>query len=559
MTSRLPLPFLLCQFLLLFQIGYGSEQVSSVIEMREETAISTTIGSLRDNLPPYLGSKATFIYSGDFFTVDPQTGEVRVSTVVDRETLCAAHKKCCGVVDCSITRNIYVVNSLNRDFVATIQLKLRITDVNDNEPVFSSLVQRVSVPESAKIGKYIGLRPATDADVDPKNQITRYRWSEPTGTFSLDQNSLPTIRLRLTAPIDRETRASYTGNLSACDAQKCTTSEVIIEIEDVNDNSPRFYQRQYRLELSESHEVGSTILHLNATDLDEGENARVIYSFREPVDPDLAETFEISANSGEVRLRRPLDAKIRGNYNFKVIACDSVEMDCAGDDASTVDVEIIVKDINDNRPIIEIVPAGEFTPHLDGLVVQENSPAGQIAVVKVKDADIGENARTSCELDHQMSPPTFDLSRSAPDLYSLRTLRVFDFEQESVVTTTIRCHDYGSPSLSSMRTVTLRIQDVNEYAPEFQLRVFAATIPENSAPGNEVVTLSAIDKDGQSELRYALAPPPIHSGTTGDIYDNRNGDSVEKMGVNKHFVLDPKTGVLRTSEVSVVLSMFKQS
>lgn len=544
---------LLFAILLLFHEGYSNEQITAVFDVQEETPINTTIGSLRAKLPPYHGSKATFIYPGGFFAVDPHTGDVRVSEVVDRETICATHKKCCGVVECSIGGNIYVLNPTNREFMANIRLELRITDINDNRPIFNPAIQRVTLRENEKIGRYIGLRSATDADVDPKNQIQRYQWSEPTSTFTLDQNSLHSIRLRLAVPVDREMRASYTGNLSACDITSCTSSEVIIEIEDMNDNSPQFFQRQYRLELSESHEVGSSILHLNATDADSGDNARVIYSFRGPVDADLADTFEIAGNTGDIRLRRPLDAKIRNSYIFKVVACDAVESECAGDDSSTVDIDITVKDVNDNRPVIEIVPAGEFMSPTDGLVVQENSPAGQIAVIKVKDADIGENARTSCDLDHPMTPPTFALFRSAPDLYSLRTLRVFDSEQESIVTTTIRCRDFGIPPLSSVLTVTLRIQDVNEHAPEFQLPVFVASVPENSRPGVEIVTLSAIDKDGQSELRYALAPPPLQqtaAGTSGDVYEADSSGSYANAGVNKHFYLDPKTGVLRTSRVS---------
>uniref|UniRef100_A0A5K3FHZ7 Cadherin domain-containing protein n=1 Tax=Mesocestoides corti TaxID=53468 RepID=A0A5K3FHZ7_MESCO len=540
---------------LLTSAEHGTNQRTASFEMQEETELNTTIGSLRENLSPYPGSKVAFMYSGDFFRIDCHTGEVKVAVVLDRETVCQEHKICCGVIDCTLVDKVYLVYAESRDYIATILLKVDLTDINDNRPVFGSHLQRVNILENSEVGRYIGLRSATDADVNPKNQVNRYQWIEPTGTFILDQNNLPSIRLRLNSPVDREMRANYSGTLSACDIDSCTTTDVFIEVEDVNDNSPQFYKRHYRLESPESLTVGSTILRLNATDADSGDNAKIVYSFREPVDPDLADTFEIIANSGELRLRRPLDAKIRSSYNFKVVACDSVASECAGNDASSADIEVVVKDVNDNRPVIEIIPAGDYTSSTGDLVVQENFPAGQIAVVKVKDADIGENSRTACELDDHTSPSVFDLSQSAPDLYFLRTMRSFDFEQESVLTTTIRCRDFGTPPLSSVRTLTLRVLDVNEYAPEFHQRVFSTSVRENSQPGVDIITLSAIDRDGQSELRYKLAPPPLQHAEGEDIYSTAvspsSTNSVETMGVNVHFDLDPKTGVLRTSRVQL--------
>lgn len=552
------LPFLPCVimlegafvvFLLLASTIHVSGQIAAELEISEGIEVNSTIGSLRDSVTVHrIGAKTAFICDDPLFSVDSQTREIKLSTALDRESLCQQHKKCCGFINCTIIVNVYAIDAQSRNFIDTVNLRVKVNDVNDNQPAFPGPIQRVSIPENSEVGKLIGLRPATDADVDPRNQVTRYQWTEPTETFSLDQTNLPAIRLRLNAPIDRESRANYSGVLSACDVDHCTSVDVVIDIEDVNDNSPQFSQRLYRLKTSESLVVGSNIINLNATDADTAENARIYYSFREPVDPDLVDTFEIVAATGEIRLRRPLDAKIRRSYNFKVVACDTVASECAGNPSSNVEIEIDVEDINDNRPVIEVVPAGDISSSSDDLVVQENSPPGQIAVVRVKDADIGENSRTSCELESHLA---FELSHSAPDLYSLRTLRSFDFEQESVLTTTIRCRDYGSPSLSSTRTVALRILDVNEYPPDFQMRVFSASVLENSPPGVEIISLSAVDRDGQSELRYSLVAPPLQQSANDDAYAGEHSQiSVEALGVNAHFDLDPKTGVLRTSRVS---------
>lgn len=535
MLERLFVVFLV----LVFTTRSVRSEITTELETFEGTEVNSTIGSLRDSLQSSPDKIPEFLCNAALFSVDSRTGDVKVKQDLDREVLCQKHRQCCGVVDCTISMNVVVIDARSKAYLTSLKLVVKVNDINDNQPSFSSAVQRVSIPENSEVGKLIGLRPAIDSDVDPRNQITRYQWSEPTGTFSLDQSNLPAIRLRLNGPIDRELRANYSGVLSACDIDYCASIEVLIEIEDVNDNSPTFPKRRYRLTALESFPPGSTILKLNASDADSGENARIFYSFHEPVDPDLVDTFEIVANTGEIRLRRPLDAKIRGYYNFKVVACDTVASECTGNPASNVEVQIDVEDVNDNRPFIEIVPSGGMRTSSDDLVVQENSPPGQIAVVRVKDADIGENARTSCDLDGQSA---FELTHSAQDLYSLRTTRSFDYEQETHVTTTIRCHDYGIPQLNSTRTINLRVLDVNEYPPEFPMRVYSASIMENSPPGVEIISLAATDRDGQAELRYSLAPPPLQEGGNKDV--------------NKHFDLDPKTGVLRTSRVSSFLCCF---
>ncbi|VDM19346.1 unnamed protein product [Hydatigera taeniaeformis] len=540
--------------LLLLTAVHASSQITTDFEIHEGTEVNSTVGSLRDAVPTYSSTKTVFLYTGDFFYVDSQSGEVKVKTVLDRESLCQDHKQCCGTVNCTLNETVYMSDAQAKGTMTAVQLRVKVIDINDNEPTFASPLQRVSIMENSELGKLIGLRPATDADVDPRNKVTRYQWTEATETFILDQSNLPAIQLRLNSPVDREVRSNYSGVLSACDIHSCVSTKVLIEIKDANDNLPQFRKRHYGIDIPEALSVGSVILHLNATDADSPEYARISYYFREPVDPDLEDTFEIVKNTGEIRLRRSLDAKIRSFYDFKVVACDSSASDCASNPASNADVTVRVNDVNNNRPIIEVVPAGESVSTSDDLAVPENSPPGQIAVVRVKDADIGENSRTACELD---SHSTFELSHSAPDLYSLRTLRSFDFEQESVLTTTIRCRDFGSPSLSSTRTLTLRVLDVNEYPPEFKMRVFKATVSENSPPGVEIISLSAVDRDGQSELRYSLAPPLPHIGTSEDPYPAESlSNSFENLGVNAHFDLDPKTGVLRTSRVRLCMRLF---
>lgn len=551
------LGLLLC---LLADTVFSSEQISLILDMTEETPVNTIIGSLTESLPVLTGNKLNYLVSHTYVKADPHTGRVQVARVVDRESICQENKLCCGVIACSFQVTGYVVYANPSELMASVNLTINVIDINDNPPTFGAPMQKVSFPENSPIGRLQPLRPATDADIDPTNRIQRYRLTERTDTFTLDQSHLPAIRLRSTRSLDREHVANYSAVLEACDRDSCAKSQLFIEIEDENDNSPQFERSQYSESLLEDIPVGSVILRLNATDADSGERAQVVYSLHESADPDLAETFEV-ANNGEVRLRRPLDAQVRSEYRFRVVACDMVALICSADANSTAEVIFTVQDINDHRPIIEVVPAVSFSGYVfggdhspqDGLSVPENSPPGQVAMIKVKDRDVGENARTFCELGETTN--NFVLTQSSSSLYTLRTSRVFDYEREAIVTTTIKCRDSGSPPQSSFRVVTLRILDVNEFPPVFSPQVLHVQVSENSPAGLEIAKLTATDQDGQSHLRYSLLPIPH----TGPAYDSNSdlgsaasdsyGDAGSNSGINRHFLLDPNSGFLRTSRI----------
>ncbi|THD28700.1 Protocadherin 18 [Fasciola hepatica] len=593
--------FMLCH-LALFTAQRGvhaAREIQVQMQMREETPPSTRIGSIAPSLPVDLGQKLHFLTDGSFFSVSPVTGEVRVARLIDRERLCPEYKLCCGVIKCELDARVFVTNKATGEFAATVNLKVDIQDQNDNRPVFPTPTQTVRVSEASPLGTQINMIPATDADTEPMNQIQRYTLIEPTGTFILDLTALPAVRLQLTRPLDRETTAAYTATLEACDPGACARQTVEIEILDENDNHPQFVTNRISKQLMENIDVGQVVLQLNATDADSGERGRILFSFHGTVDPDLQDTFELVQETGEIRLKRPLAANIRSNYRFKVVACDAVLPACSGGENSTAEVDFNVKDMNNFAPSIHAVAAGVAlnptdstgtagqpgSEARDGLSIMENTPPSQVAVLTVRDDDLGENARVTCVLSDAgpelqslsgvAKRKNFVLTPSAPGIYSLRTAREFDFELEPTVSTKVVCHDYGQPQqLTSARVIVVRVLDVNEFQPEFSRRVYVGRVPENAPAGMEVLTTTATDRDRGASLHYFFAPPVAQLGGTSSIGGGQGGSSsspttwsfgtrgssgtdesdpgVDKMGVNKYFVMESETGIIRTSHVSII-------
>ncbi|KER26010.1 hypothetical protein T265_06647 [Opisthorchis viverrini] len=564
-----------------------AEEVQVHLQMREETPPHTRIGSVSSSLPATLGTKLHFLTDNTFFSVAPNTGEVGVARLIDRERLCPDFKICCGVLACQLDASVFITNKETGEFAATVNLKVDIQDQNDNRPAFTSPSQKVAISESALVGTHINLVPATDADIEPVNQIQRYSLIEPTGTFVLDLTELPSVRLQLTRPLDREKTELYTANLEACDPGACARQTLEIQILDENDNKPIFKVTRYKKQLQENIKVGEVVLHLNATDLDAGDRGRVLYALHGTVDPDLFETFELVRDTGEIRLKRPLAANIRDNYRFKVIACDAVNPACAGDENSTAEITLLVEDINNFAPTIHTVAAGaalasanppppDFTGQKsseasfrESLSIFENTPPSQVAVLTVRDADVGENSRVTCSLNESSGDdlnrpfiggsvsPNFILTLSAPGIYSLRTSRMYDYEIEPVVSTKVVCHDFGKPhALTSARVITVRVVDVNEFQPEFSRRVYVGRVSENSPAGKEILTITATDRDRGAVLRYYFAPVNTEQSTWDESGRSESATAMDDAGLsriesNKYFVMEPETGVIRTSQIAL--------
>lgn len=88
--------------------------------------------------------------------------------------------------------------------------------------------------------------------------------------------------------------------------------------------------------------TGTTVEDLNATDLDTGENAEIVYQIQHGSFND----FTIDNHTGILTIARPLDYDVRQNYSLEIIAYDKGIPSLSG----TATVEINVINSNDKAP-----------------------------------------------------------------------------------------------------------------------------------------------------------------------------------------------------------------
>ena len=266
-------------------------------------------------------------------------------------------------------------------------MTVSLRDVNDNYPEFSS-ANTTSVKEETPNGTVVFTISATDRDSGVNGEVT-FTLAPLHGLgypFVLDPHS---GQLKVNTALRREVIANYSLMVTATDGgspPKSSTQTLLVNIEDVNNNPPVFRTSQYRKTVAEDESVGTSLLRVVASDVDEGLNGVVRYFI---IGGDASYDFALDMASGVLRLQKPLDYERLHNYTLLVRAEDSgVERTLS----STATVLIIVTDVNDFRPVFDDSPYVAYVQ--EGMT---DLPV-EVATVRARDEDSEVNRRVAYQL-----------------------------------------------------------------------------------------------------------------------------------------------------------------
>ncbi|XP_014309276.2 protocadherin gamma-B2 isoform X12 [Myotis lucifugus] len=481
------LPFLLSLFR-----GALPDQIRYSIP--EELAKNSVVGNLAKDLGLRVrdlpARKLRVSAEKDYFTVDPDSGDLLVSDRIDREQICGKKPLCILDFDAVAEK------PLNIFHVAVV-----VQDINDNMPLFKQSKIDLKIGESTKPGKTFPLDPALDSDAGP-NSLQRYHLND-NEYFDLTEKQTPDGRkypeLILKHSLDREEKIFHQLVLTAVDGgdpPKSGTTQIQIQVTDANDNPPVFSQDVYRVSLREGVPPGFPVLQVTATDQDEGINAEVTYSFHN-VDEQVEQFFNLDETTGEITTKDHFDFEMANSYTLGIEAKDP------GDLAAHCSIQVEILDENDCAP--EVIVASVFTP------LPEDSPPGTvIALIKTRDRDSGENGEVYCSL---LGKTEFTLKSYSKNYYKLVTDRTLDREQTPEYNVTITATDRGKPPLSSSTTITLHVTDVNDNAPVFQQPAYLVHVPENNPPGASIAQVSASDPDlgPNGQVSYSIVASDLEA------------------------------------------------
>nr|XP_006135174.1 protocadherin alpha-8-like [Pelodiscus sinensis] len=412
----------------------------------------------------------------DCFEVNAQSGALLVKSRLDREELCGPSPRC--ALDLEV-----LVDKPLRLFPVEVEIR----DINDNAPVFSSNQQHLSIAESLTLpDSRFPLEGASDADIGTNSLLT-YTLS-PSDYFSLDlqkkNEKTKSVELVLRKPLDREETPEHRLLLTATDGGKpelTGTAQLVISVLDVNDNAPVFSQAVYEVSLLENTTLGTLVIKLNASDLDEGINKDIAYSFSALAGPEITDVFSIDSHTGEIRIKRELDFEDTNLYEIQIEAIDKGTPPMVGH--CKVLVEVL--DVNDHAPELAVTSLS--------LPVPEDAPPGTVvALLSVSDRDSGDNGKVSCSIGPGLP---FRLVSTFKNYHSLVVAEALDRERVAEYEVVVRARDQGAPPLWASRRLVVPLSDVNDNAPAFPQAVYTVFVRENNPAGAPVLSVSAWDPD----------------------------------------------------------------
>ncbi|XP_073668242.1 protocadherin gamma-A11-like isoform X23 [Paramisgurnus dabryanus] len=452
----------------------------------EEMSKGSLVGNIAQDLGldvKRLKSGKARIYTGDsaeYIELNKDRGVLLIKERIDRETLCGQ------TTPCALHLQIIVENPME-----LYSVTVEVTDVNDHLPSFKRDEMRFRISESAVTGAVFALERAMDLDVGI-NGLQTYSL-KPTDNFALKLQTQPDgskiVEMVLQKQLDREKKEHLSLVLTAIDGgnpQLSGTAQIHITVLDANDNAPVFTQKIYKATIVENALRGTVLTTVSASDMDEGSYGKIKYLITNTIDA-VPELFEINEENGEVRVTGIIDYEKAQHYQIHVQATD----DGGLTDSSKIDVD--VRDINDNKPLINIISKLS--------TISEQFGSGTVVtMINVQDPDAGENGKIHCTINENIP---FTLTSTNTNFFSLVTDGDLDRERDSQYNISVICADEGVPSLSSSITLTLQISDVNDNAPVFEKSSYEAFVQENNTPGLSIFTVRARDADFNQNARVS--------------------------------------------------------
>ncbi|XP_037066925.1 cadherin-19 isoform X2 [Peromyscus leucopus] len=310
---------------------------------------------------PATGYHARILYNLEqgqpYFSVEPTTGVIRISSKMDREV-----------------QDTYCVIIKARDMLGqpgalsgTTTVSIRLSDINDNKPIFKESFYRFTVSESAPSGTSIGKIMAYDDDIGMNAEMDYSIEEDDSQTFGIiTDNETQEGILILRKKIDFENQSHYgiRAKVKNCHVdeelapahENASSTYIKVQVED-EDEPPVFLLPYYIFGIPEEMPYGSMVGTVSAIDTDRRQSP-IRYSLTG------SKMFHISDN-GTIITTNLLDREVSAWYNLSVTATEAYNVQ----QISSAPVYVQVFNINDHAP--------EFSQYYETYVC-ENAEFGEI-------------------------------------------------------------------------------------------------------------------------------------------------------------------------------------
>uniref|UniRef100_A0A8C2E7X7 FAT atypical cadherin 1a n=1 Tax=Cyprinus carpio TaxID=7962 RepID=A0A8C2E7X7_CYPCA len=395
---------------------------------------------------------------------------------------------------------------------AEVFVDVILEDVNDNPPVFHCKLYNASLSEASVIGTSVLQVSATDTDTG-NNQVLFYQIVEDKDKsseyFSIDRD---TGTIWTAQMLDHEEKPSHKLIIRAVDGGvPALSSEVIvlIDVTDLNDNTPVFSQNVYQATVSELAPRGHFVTQVQASDADSSDSGKLEFSI---ISGNEGQNFAVDPNTGAIVISNHRKPHMESLYNINVSVSDGVFR-------SSAIVKVNVISANFHNPTFNQV---DYVVEL-----LENSPVGTlVAEAQATDEDSGTYGRLTYHIVNDIAKDKFSISENG-EIFTLESL---DRENalEKVIPISLIAKDGGGKV--GFCTVNVILTDINDNAPQFRAADYRVNVASDMPRGTTILKIAASDMD---------------EGSNADITYSIEGDA---DNVEENFEIHQFSGVIVTKE-----------
>lgn len=442
----------------------------------------------------------------DLFTIDPATGEI-----FSKRTIHYKHTQMESSPENMYELTVLAIDNGKPPMYSECLVNINVVDANNNPPRFEQRHYLSPVPEDAMVGQRIVQVIAKDdldfgvnAEIDyltvGGNATNNFMINKFDGWISVAKplpSGVGNVYKMVVRAIDRGIPAQQ--------------DEISVEIVVTGENrySPIFTALRYQVIVPENEPIGSTILTVSASDMDDGPNGMIRYAISSGNE---RKEFSVDAITGAVTILESLDFDVIQEYHLNITAEDLGFKSRS----AVATLRVTLTDINDNPPIFNQTEYHTYLP--------ENAPV-QSFVFKciATDKDSPKNAIIQYSITGGTGKDLFDIVQSTGVVTAKSS---FDYEEESQYVLDILAANPDSP-MSGSTKLYVHITGVNEFYPRFVQPVFHFDVSESAEIGTSVGVVQATDKD---------------AGEDGRVYYLLVGSSNDKG-----FSIHTETGVMTVS------------
>ncbi|XP_031159051.2 protocadherin gamma-A2-like [Sander lucioperca] len=306
------------------------------------------------------------------------------------------------------------------------------------------------------------------------------------GTSQLCELDTASGNLLISQRIDRE---ELCAQASVCILQYQLLLEdplqvysLVLDIADINDNSPVFAAGEIHLDVVESTVLGRRFPLESAHDPDLGTNSVREYKLSPNDHFALEMSTQINSNAyPELVLKKSLDREAQAEHILKINGIDGGNPVRSG----TASIHIRVLDANDNVPV--------FNQRVYKASVPENSAIGTgIAKLNATDSDEGVYGEITYSFSH-LSDKMGGLFEINPLSGEVRVAGAIDYEDASMHELDVQAKDGGGQA--SHCKLIIDVIDVNDNAPVINVMSFTSPVSEDSPAGTTIGIINVKDLD----------------------------------------------------------------